>query len=101
MLERTIYPLGELARFNGAGIYAIYYTGSFPAYAPLAQYNSDGRYAMPIYVGKAVSPGARRGNFGLESTPGPALYSRLVEHGESVALAENLDIYDFACRFLV
>lgn len=101
MLESSVHPLGGLDFFNGAGIYAIYYTGDFEAYKPLAAKNKDGKFEAPIYVGKAVPPGARKGNFGLDSTPGPALYKRLQEHAESVQAAENLKIEDFYCRFLV
>ncbi|MBL0382473.1 MAG: Eco29kI family restriction endonuclease [Desulfofustis sp. PB-SRB1] len=39
---------------------------------------------IPIYVGKAVPPGARKGNFGLNIDPGLALYRRLKEHTESI-----------------
>ncbi|MDR2076618.1 MAG: Eco29kI family restriction endonuclease [Desulfovibrio sp.] len=101
MLESAVHPLGGLEPFNGAGIYAIYYTGDFEAYKPLATKNKDGKFEAPIYVGKAVPPGARKGNFGLDSEPGPALYKRLQEHAESVNLVNSLKIEDFFCRFLV
>lgn len=101
MLKNPVHPLGGLESFNGAGIYAIYYTGDFEAYRTLAAKNADGKFDAPIYVGKAVSPGARRGNFGVDSPPGPALYKRLREHAESVQAAANLKIADFYCRFLV
>lgn len=101
MLESAIHSLGGLESFDGAGIYAIYYTGDFEAYKPLAAKNKDGKFEAPIYVGKAVPPGARKGNFGLDAEPGPALYKRLQEHTESVNAAENLRIEDFFCRFLV
>jgi hypothetical protein len=101
MLESAVQPLGGLESFDGAGIYAIYYTGDFEAYKPLAMKNKGGKFEVPIYVGKAVPPGARKGNFGLDAEPGPALYKRLQEHAESVNAAENLRIGDFFCRFLV
>ena len=101
MLSGPIFPLGGLESFNGAGIYAIYYTGDFEAYTPLSAKNKDGEFNMPIYVGKAVPPGARKGNFGLDSEPGPSLYKRLQEHAESIATVENLRIEDFFSRFLV
>ena len=56
---------------------------------------------MPIYVGKAVPAGTRKGGFGLDIEHGSVLYHRLVEHAESVKAAVNLDIADFFCRFLV
>lgn len=101
MLESAVYPLGSLEAFNGAGIYAIYYTGDFDAYKVLAEKNKNGEFAAPIYVGKAVPPGARKGNFGLDSAPGPALHKRLQEHAESINAVKNLRIEDFFCRFLV
>jgi hypothetical protein len=55
---------------------------------------------LPIYVGKAVPPGARMGA-DLEMAAGKVLYKRLREHAESIKAAENLDIQDFYCRFLV
>jgi hypothetical protein len=87
--------------FIGAGVYAIYYTGAFPAYVLLSEANRDGQFRCPIYVGKAVPPGARKGGLGLDADHGQALYKRLAEHAESVKAAHNLDIADFYCRFLV
>lgn len=54
----SVRPLGDLETFAGAGIYAIYYTGNFKAYKPLALKNCGGRFQTPIYVCKAVPPGA-------------------------------------------
>jgi len=87
--------------FIGAGVYALYYTGSFSAYRELAAVNRDNQFRCPIYVGKAVPAGARKGGLGLEVEHGQALQKRLAEHGESIAAATNLDIKDFSCRFLV
>ncbi len=101
MLESQVHRLGTLEPFVGAGIYAIYYTGEFEAYRSLSERNRNDLFAAPIYVGKAVPPGARKGNFGVDSEPGQALYKRLREHAESIILAENLNIEDFFCRFLV
>lgn len=36
--------------FEGAGIYALYYSGDFPAYAPVTAANSEGRCEAPIYI---------------------------------------------------
>ncbi|WP_168795968.1 Eco29kI family restriction endonuclease [Paraburkholderia aromaticivorans] len=100
MLEQKPQPLGGLKQFFGVGIYAIYYTGDFAPYAPLAVRNRDGLFQAPIYVGKAVPKGARKGG-GVGEVRSRALYDRLREHAESVELASNLDINDFYCRFLV
>lgn len=101
MLGRAALPLAELKFFNGAGIYAIYYTGNFSAYKPLAEKNKNNKFEAPIYVGKAISPGGRKGNFDLDASSGSALYKRLQEHAESVQFAENLKIEDFFYRYLV
>lgn len=101
LLSRDSVPLASLKRFKGAGIYAIYYTGDFEVYRSLSQINKRGKLKVPIYVGKAVPAGARKGGFGLDSKPTTALYSRLVEHAESIDLATNLKLGDFYCRYLV
>ena len=87
--------------FVSAGIYAIYYVGPHPFYAKIAQANRGDKFALPIYVGKAVPPGARKGGFGLGEDPGQALYKRLDEHAKSLQLANDLSIDDFWCRYLV
>ena len=101
LLSREPVPLGSVGRFKGAGIYAIYYSGGFPAYQQLAEENRDGKFGAPIYVGKAAPPGARQGGFGLGSDPGFALTLRLKQHASSIRAAENLSIEDFHCRYLV
>lgn len=102
MLAREVESLARLWRFPGAGIYAIYYTGNFKAYALAADRNRDERFEVPLYVGKAVPPGARTGRFGLEdAATNTALYNRLEEHAKSIRQAENLSIDHFWCRFLV
>jgi len=87
--------------FIGAGVYAVYYTGAFTAYERLVEQNRNNKLSFPIYVGKAVPPGARKGGLGAEVDHGQALYKRLAEHAESIKAARNLNIEDFWCRFLV
>lgn len=99
MLASKVHPLGDLPEFKGAGIYAIYYAGAFPPYAEIARRNKDSKTA-PIYVGKAVPAGARKGG-GTGSNGGRPLFNRLSEHAESIRAVGNLNIDDFACRFLV
>ncbi|OUL72150.1 Eco29kI family restriction endonuclease [Paraburkholderia hospita] len=100
MLEQKPQPLGELKQFYGVGIYAIYYTGEFEPYAPLAERNRNELFQAPIYVGKAIPKGARKGG-GVGEVRSRSLYDRLREHAESVDLASNLHVSDFYCRFLV
>jgi hypothetical protein len=100
LLKRPVGPLPPLRRFVGAGIYAIYYVGNFAPYGPVAQSNRQRRFEQPIYVGKAVPPGARKGGFGLSTAPGSALFKRLSEHSKSIEVTD-LDLDDFHCRYLV
>jgi hypothetical protein len=87
--------------FTGAGIYALYYAGKFPPYSRIAEKNVNEQWDAPIYVGKAVPAGARKGGYGLGESPGEVLYRRLREHGESIQQARNLSLDDFKCRYLV
>ena len=100
LLSKDAHPLGELTSFMGAGIYAIYYTGSHSAYQTLSELNKDNKFLLPIYVGKAVPPGARMGLTNPDIV-GNVLFRRLKEHADSLTAAGNLDINDFYCRFLV
>jgi hypothetical protein len=101
LLAQPVVDLGDVQTFTGAGIYAIYYSGRFKPYAAIAERNKDGRCEWPIYIGKAIPAGARKGNVGLGGVQGYVLSGRLREHADSVRAANNLDIDDFSCRFLV
>ncbi len=102
LLEKKARPIGSLPAFRGAGIYAIYYRGAFSTYSPIARANADaGDPRWPIYIGKAIPPGGRKGVFNTEATDTTALAARLREHADSIQLAQNLDVADFVCRFLV
>jgi hypothetical protein len=104
LVSQPAHPLGALAPFFGSGIYAIYYHGRHAAYGPVAKPNqaSDGSNpTIPIYVGKAVPQGARKGKVIPDPTKSKALFSRLQEHAESIQAADTLDVADFTCRYLV
>lgn len=100
MLRQPVTPMADLTSFDGAGIYAIYYRGNFPAYEVIAQKNQGQNFIAPIYVGKAVPKGARKGG-DLEASPGKVLFNRLTQHKRSIEEASNLDIADFHCRYLI
>ena len=91
------YPLDTLPpemAFEGAGVYTIHYTGDFKAYANLDD--------EPIYVGKADMPGRRQGRGRARGVASRrVLYRRLTEHSRSIDSAENLNLADFGCRWLV
>lgn len=86
-------PLGEIGKFYGSGVYAIYYRGDFEPYGPLK--NSE----TPIYVGQAAPALA---NAHTARDQGPRLAARLNEHRKNIAKAETtLRVEDFEARFLV
>jgi hypothetical protein len=99
MLETDPVPLDTVPRFIGAGLYAIYYDGRFPAYDALSGHDNDGSFLEPIYVGKATPAGGRRGVD--VTTKGTPLWKRLREHSSSVEAAGNLDSTEFSVRWLV
>jgi len=87
-----IFPM---ARFQGSGVYALFYTGGLAFYSSLRSPDA----VLPIYVGKAVPPGARKGLSG--GTRSFSLFGRLTEHMHSIGSAVNLEVADFLCRYLV
>lgn len=91
-------PLPPVERFNGGGVYALYYLGNYELYAELSNLNKQA-YHHPIYVGKAVPPGWRTGR--IQSSVTPDLYRRLREHARSLQQADNLRDDEFQCRFVI
>ncbi len=76
----------------------MYYLGDFQYYAGQKAANAES-YQQPIYVGKAVPPGWRKARKIQASSA--ALYNRLKEHSRSIQQAQNLDIGDFMCQFII
>jgi Eco29kI restriction endonuclease len=101
LLGRRPRALGALVSFKGAGIYAIYYRGPFPAYSRIAQLNQGDDPQAPIYVGKAIPAGGRKGAQTSITAVGNSLFKRLKEHAESIDAVGNLSVDDFVCRHLV
>ena len=97
LLDATATGLPPGDAFSGSGVYALYYNGGLPFYASVA---SDG-LTTPIYVGKAVPSGARKGRTIRKAEGTTELYRRLKQHAESIEQAHNLDVREFRCRFLV
>lgn len=99
--ERPVLPLVGLAPFDGAGIYALYYTGSHPAYAELSAANAADPGSWAIYIGKAEAESARKGDPNqTNKAVGTKLYSRVGKHRSSIEAATNLDESDFQVRAL-
>jgi Eco29kI restriction endonuclease len=101
LLETDARPLKEAHTLRGAGVYAIYYSGPFAAYAPIAAENRDGKSRQPIYVGKAIPKGGRKGGLGPVAATGTALRDRLRQHAASIEQSQNLKPTDFLFRALV
>ncbi|HCG54646.1 Eco29kI family restriction endonuclease [Brevibacterium sp.] len=99
--ERPVQSLVDLPVFDGAGIYALYYTGDHPAYADLAAANVESPGSWAIYIGKADAENARKGDPEQASKPvGNKLYSRIGKHRKSIEAVDNLDERDFQVRAL-
>ena len=73
LLTRPVVPLPPVEPFVGAGTYALYYTGDFPAYQKIAEKNAQDLWAAPIYVGKAIPRGGQKGGYGLGEPPADIL----------------------------
>jgi len=101
LLAAVIHPLPPRERFSGAGVYAIYYVGPLPIYGPLVAHNRASEIPAPIYVGKAIPSGGRKGGMDFEAAVGNSLFNRLSEHADSIVKASNLEAADFQCRYLV
>lgn len=102
LLARPIEPLPPGNHFSGAGVYALYYVGKHELYDDVAKRNKNGKFEIPIYVGKATPKGGRKGGFNENEAPlGTPLYSRLAKHATSIRGTTNLDLSDFHCRYLV
>ncbi len=101
VLEQPVHGLDSLLPFEGPGIYILYYTGDFEPYRRLSRENQQSNWARPIYVGEAARKGARKGGVLAGTRGGKALFNRLRNHSDSIRDADNLDLKDFYCRYLV
>ena len=98
LMRRVPVTLPLDTKFTGAGVYALFYFGDFPPYASVRSPAAD----QPIYVGKAVLKGGRKGAWPTAGAhiggSGSGIYSRISKHVRSINSAGNLRIEDFACR---
>lgn len=106
LLEQPLLSLPPPESFPGAGVYAVYYVGNHPAYAPLLELDTDGGCRYPVYIGKAVRESAKQG-FNPSPTKTKSLFNRLKSHAKSIQEAEvagqdkHIKLSDFRCRYLV
>lgn len=102
ILESPVKSLSETSHLIGAGVYVIYYTGKLECYASVAAKNQGGKFGQPIYIGKAIPKGGRKGGLSDDaSAKGTALRDRLVQHLTSVSEAANLGAEHFHYQSLV
>lgn len=104
LLARQPIQLSSATEIKGAGIYVLYYTGDFKPYAPLSVQNRNGAFLAPIYIGKAIPKGGRKGGFAADLkavATSKALSERLGQHAQSIRECENLLVEDFFIRHLV
>jgi hypothetical protein len=99
LLDKKEDSLGSIEQFSGAGIYAIYYNGGFAPYSLMAKRNAR-KADWPIYIGKAIPSGGRKGSAIFSEITGRFLYNRLREHADSIREVGNLKVEDFQCRYL-
>jgi hypothetical protein len=99
LLRTEVAQLNDVADVVGAGIYAIYYIGPFSLYGPIVTRNAGQRFLQPIYVGKAVPEGARKGGLGFDAGSGTSLRARLRDHATSIRQTD-LQLSDFYYRAL-
>lgn len=98
---RPVENLSDLKSFDGAGIYALYYSGEFPAYAELAKANIAEPGSWAIYIGKADAENARKGDPDQVNRPvGNKLFNRVKKHRASIDSTINLSVDDFQVRTL-
>jgi len=98
LLEKPAQGLTQDLDIEGAGIYALYYTGRSALYRLIA----DPSHRVPIYVGKAVYGGRRKGAVtAVQAGRSQPLAKRLGEHAWSITKARNLALKDFWCKVLV
>lgn len=103
ILNQTPRPMFKTDDLGGAGVYIIYYTGDSPLYGPITKKNAQDRFKQPIYIGKAIPKGGRKGGFTDDDSAmrGKALRDRIGQHHTSIDEAENLKVGDFSFRALV
>jgi len=104
ILAQPARQMTETADLRGSGVYILYYFGNSPLYSPLARLNHNGALEQPIYIGKAIPKGGRKGGFADDeqgAVRGTALRDRLGQHFVSISNARNLDHRDFRFRALV
>ena len=90
--QQELLPLIGQIDIEGPGIYCLSYSGEFDVYRPISE------TLRPIYAGRAVPPGSRRGDDG--DINARSLQTRIRQHKSSIDQAQNLETKDFTFRAL-
>lgn len=95
LTSRPAIVLPELdpATVEGPGLYALYYSGDFEPYGPLASAGTE----WPIYLGSAMPRGSRTGQ--VRTGGKSPILDRLQRHAESITAALNLEEEKFRARW--
>jgi hypothetical protein len=107
LLEQPVHSLSPEERTPGAGVYALYYSGSHSAYSRLVKMDKEkGGCKYPVYIGKAARENAKQG-FSIKPTTKCQVWKRLNDHAKSIQKVEmsgfdpGFHLADFRCRFLI
>ncbi len=95
-----VHTLPFSQTFLGTGVYALYYTGTTGIYGKYGEFNRLA-YNSPIYVGKAVPKGWRQSRTSSVTQQSRELCNRLREHQRNLEIVPNLEVENFACRFMI
>jgi hypothetical protein len=95
MTSRPAVVLPEVhpSAVQGPGLYALYYSGDFELYEPVAEAGTE----WPIYLGSALPSGSRTGR--VRKVQKPPILDRLERHAHSVTSAKNLEEGRFRARW--
>lgn len=97
--EEPIQPVPP-KKVEGIGVYAIYYQGAHSAYSIISKLNQEKPGSWPLYVGKAIAKGGRKGILG-DVVSSFRLFNRLRKHAGTINEVDNLKLEDFSCRVLI
>jgi len=99
-LEKSpTYSLPIRSKFSGCGVYVLYYIGELELYKNLEKKHDIDFSTKPMYVGKAVPSGWRKGRKSTKESYN--LWKRIKEHANSIAQAQNLDPNDFKYQYMI
>lgn len=98
LLARPPVPLSAAGDIKGAGIYVIYYVGKFSQLCVYRREERGWRVSLPIYIGKAIPKGGRKGGLSADASKGRALADRLAQHAASIEQGKQPTHRGFSCQ---